>query len=154
MHNILSSFSGLPPFSAIEPAMVQPAVEQALAACRANIEEAVAATPVSWQSLITDTEETSDQLSRLWSPVSHLNSVLSSPELREAYESCLPLLSDFSTWVGQHEGLYQAYSALSQSAEYSSLSSAQQKVIQNALRIFEVSMVNAALGLKLFLKQI
>lgn len=139
MHHILSNFSGLPAFSAIEPAMVQPAVEQALAACRRNIEEAVAVTPVSWQSLITNTEETSDQLSRLWSPVSHLNSVLSSPELREAYESCLPLLSDFSTWVGQHEGLYQAYLALSQSAEYSSLSKAQQKVIQNALRDFKLS---------------
>jgi oligopeptidase A len=139
MHHIVSNFSGLPAFSAIEPAMVQPAVEQALAACRRNIEEAVAVTPVSWQSLITNTEETSDQLSRLWSPVSHLNSVLSSPELREAYESCLPLLSDFSTWVGQHEGLYQAYLALSQSAEYSSLSKAQQKVIQNALRDFKLS---------------
>ncbi len=139
MHNVLSSFSGLPPFSAIEPAMVQPAVEQALAASRRNIEEAVATTPVTWQSLIINTEETSDQLSRLWSPVSHLNSVLSSPELREAYESCLPLLSDFSTWVGQHEGLYQAYLALSQSAEYQRLSSAQQKVIQNALRDFKLS---------------
>ena len=139
MSNLLSSFTGLPPFSAIEPAMVQPAVEQALAACRQNIETAVASTPVSWQSLITDTEETSDHLSRLWSPVSHLNSVLSSPELREAYESCLPLLSDFSTWVGQHEGLYQAYLALSQSTEYASLSSAQQKVIQNALRDFKLS---------------
>lgn len=139
MSNLLSSFTGLPPFSAIEPSMVLPAVEQALAASRQNIEAAVAAAPVSWQSLIVNTEETSDHLSRLWSPVSHLNSVVSSPELREAYESCLPLLSDFSTWVGQHEGLYQAYLALSQSAEYSTLSGAQQKVIQNALRDFKLS---------------
>ena len=139
MSNLLSSFTGLPPFSAIEPAMVLPAVEQALGACRQNIESAVATTPVSWQSLISNTEETSDHLSRLWSPVSHLNSVLSSAELREAYESCLPLLSDFSTWVGQHEGLYQAYLALSQGAEYQHLTSAQQKVIQNALRDFKLS---------------
>ncbi|MBU2178317.1 MAG: oligopeptidase A [Gammaproteobacteria bacterium] len=139
MSNVLSSFTGLPPFSAIEPPMVLPAVEQALAACRQNIEQAVATTPVSWQSLIVNTEETADHLSRLWSPVSHLNSVLSSPELREAYESCLPLLSDFSTWVGQHEGLYQAYLALSQSAEYATLTAAQQKVIQNALRDFKLS---------------
>lgn len=139
MSNLLSNFTGLPPFSAIEPSMVLPAVEDALAACRQNIEQAVTATPVSWQSLIVNTEETSDHLSRLWSPVSHLNSVLSSPELREAYESCLPLLSDFSTWVGQHEGLYQAYLTLSQSAEYNTLSGAQQKVIQNALRDFKLS---------------
>lgn len=31
-------------------------------------------------------------------PVSHLNSVKNSPELREAYEQTLPLLSEYSTW--------------------------------------------------------
>ncbi len=139
MSNILLDFTGLPPFSQITADAVKPAVEQALAHSRAAIEQAVATTPVSWHSLITATEESADHLSRLWSPVSHLNSVLSSPELREAYESCLPLLSDFSTWVGQHEGLYQAYLQLSQSAEYATLSAAQQKVIQNALRDFKLS---------------
>ncbi|GAM72663.1 oligopeptidase A [Vibrio sp. JCM 19236] len=34
-------------------------------------------------------DETDSVLSRLWSPVSHLNSVANSEELREAYESCL-----------------------------------------------------------------
>jgi oligopeptidase A len=139
MSNLLASFTGLPPFAAITPDMVKPAVEGALAQCREAIEQAVAVTPVSWHSLITATEESADQLSRLWSPVSHLNSVLSSTELREAYESCLPLLSDYSTWVGQHEGLYQAYLTLSQSEEYGTLSPAQQKVIQNALRDFKLS---------------
>ena len=139
MSNLLASFTGLPPFSAITPEMVKPAVEEALLQCREAVEHAVSVQPVSWQSLITNTEESSDRLSRLWSPVSHLNSVLSSTELREAYESCLPLLSDFSTWVGQHEGLYQAYLTLSQSADYTSLTAAQQKVIQNALRDFKLS---------------
>ena len=139
MNNILLEFTGLPPFSQITADAVKPAVEQALARCRSAIEQAVATTPVSWHSLITATEDSADHLSRLWSPVSHLNSVLSSPELRDAYESCLPLLSDFSTWVGQHEGLYQAYLALSQSAEYKTLSGAQQKVIQNPLRDFKLS---------------
>jgi len=115
MSNILLEFTGLPPFSQITPDAVKPAVEQALERCRAAVEQAVATRPVSWQSLCA-TEESADHLSRLWSPVSHLNSVLSSPELREAYESCLPLLSDYSTWVGQHEGLYQAYQELAQSS--------------------------------------
>jgi len=144
MNNILLEFTGLPPFSQITADAVKPAVEQALARCRSAIEQAVATTPVSWHSLITATEDSADHLSRLWSPVSHLNSVLSSPELRDAYESCLPLLSDFSTWVGQHEGLYQAYLQLSQSSEYATLSAAQQKVIQNALRDFKLSGIGLA----------
>ena len=137
--NPLLSFTDLPPFSAIQPEHIKPAVEQAIATAQAAVERVVAATDVSWQSLITELEQDSDRLSKLWSPVSHLNSVANSPELRAAYESCLPLLSDFSTWLGQHEGLYQKYLQLHNSSEFASLSSAQQKVITNALRDFKLS---------------
>lgn len=129
----------LPVFSQIEPTQIKARVEQLIALCTADIEAVVKEPNPSWQSLIVALEENSDELGKFWSPVSHLNSVKNSPELREAYESCLPLLSDFSTYVGQHEGLYQAYLKLSQSAEYASLTTAQQKVIQNALRDFKLS---------------
>lgn len=129
----------LPVFSQIEPSQIKTRVEQLIAACTADIEAVVKEPNPSWQSLIVALEENSDELGKFWSPVSHLNSVKNSPELREAYESCLPLLSDFSTYVGQHEGLYQAYLKLSQSAEYATLTTAQQKVIQNALRDFKLS---------------
>ncbi|GAM77382.1 oligopeptidase A [Vibrio ishigakensis] len=84
-------------------------------------------------------DETDSVLSRLWSPVSHLNSVANSEELREAYESCLPLLSEFSTWVGQHKGLYEAYKTIKNSGEFERLSQAKQKSITDALRDFELS---------------
>jgi oligopeptidase A len=129
----------LPVFSQIDPTQIKARVEQLIAACTADIEAVVKEPNPSWQSLIVALEENSDELGKFWSPVSHLNSVKNSPELREAYESCLPLLSDFSTYVGQHEGLYQAYLKLSQSAEYATLTTAQQKVIQNALRDFKLS---------------
>jgi oligopeptidase A len=129
----------LPVFSQIEPSQIKARLEQLIAACTADIEAVVKEPNPSWQSLIVALEENSDELGKFWSPVSHLNSVKNSPELREAYESCLPLLSDFSTYVGQHEGLYQAYLKLSQSAEYATLTTAQQKVIQNALRDFKLS---------------
>ncbi|MBY0419963.1 MAG: oligopeptidase A [Pararheinheimera sp.] len=129
----------LPVFSQIEPTQIKTRVEQLIAVCTADIEAVVQEPNPSWQSLIVALEENSDELGKFWSPVSHLNSVKNSPELREAYESCLPLLSDFGTYVGQHEGLYQAYVKLSQSAEYATLTAAQQKVIQNALRDFKLS---------------
>jgi oligopeptidase A len=129
----------LPVFSQIDPSQIKARVEQLIALCTADIEAVVQEPNPSWQSLIVALEENSDELGKFWSPVSHLNSVKNSPELREAYESCLPLLSDFSTYVGQHEGLYQAYLKLSQSVEYATLTTAQQKVIQNALRDFKLS---------------
>ncbi len=137
--NPLLTFTDLPPFSQIKPEMVKPAVETAIAQSREAVERVLAAANISWQSLVEQLEHDSDQLGRLWSPVSHLNSVVNSAELREAYESCLPLLSDFSTWLGQHEGLYQAYETLKNSAEFTGLTSAQQKVIDNALRDFKLS---------------
>lgn len=137
--NILLSFADLPPFSHITPEQVKPAVEQAIAQSRAAVEAAVALPDVSWQTLIEQLEQDGDRLGKLWSPVSHMNSVVNTPELREAYESCLPLLSEYSTWLGQHEGLYQKYQQLAQSQQYAELTAAQQKVIQNALRDFKLS---------------
>ena len=95
--------------------------------------------PHTWDSLIAPLEEVNDRLSRIWSPVSHLNSVLNSEALREAHDACLPLLSEFQTYVGQHEGLYQAYLALSQSDDFPLLSGAQRKEIENTLRDFRLS---------------
>ncbi|MBM7345466.1 oligopeptidase A [Pantoea coffeiphila] len=136
---LLSSFT-LPPFSAIKPEHVVPAVTQALDDCRAAVEKAVAqGAPYSWDNLVQPLAEVDDRLSRLFSPVSHLNSVKNSPELRQAYEQTLPLLSEYSTWAGQHEGLYQAYRDLKEGSHYAALDLAQKKAVDNALRDFELS---------------
>ncbi len=140
MSNPLLSISDLPAFSQIKPEHVKPAVEKAIADCRAKVEEVLKDndTP-SWSTICAPLAEVDDVLSRLWSPVSHMNSVVNSNELREAYESCLPLLSEYGTWVGQHKGLYDAYKAIHQSDEFAALSTAQQKTITDALRDFELS---------------
>ncbi|MGQ3903794.1 oligopeptidase A [Mixta calida] len=136
---LLTSFT-LPPFSAIQPEYVVPAVEQALQACRDVVEKVVAqGAPYTWDNLCQPLAEVDDRLGRIFSPVSHLNSVKNSPELRQAYEQTLPLLSEYSTWVGQHEGLYQAYRNLKEGENYAQLSLAQKKAVDNALRDFELS---------------
>lgn len=140
MNNPLLTMDSLPPFSQIKPEHVQPAVIQAIADCKQKISDVLAQRdPHTWDSLIAPLEEVNDRLSRIWSPVSHLNSVLNSEALREAHDACLPLLSEFQTYVGQHEGLYQAYLALSQSDDFPLLSGAQRKEIQNTLRDFRLS---------------
>lgn len=140
MTNPLLTMDSLPPFSQIQPDQVQPAVTQAIADCKQKISDVLAQRePHTWDSLIAPLEEVNDRLSRIWSPVSHLNSVLNSEALREAHDACLPLLSEFQTYVGQHEGLYQAYLALSESDDFPLLSAAQRKEIQNTLRDFRLS---------------
>ena len=140
MTNPLLQSHALPQFSAIKPEHVKPAVEQAIADCKQCIEQVLADNDTfTWQNLVMPIDEVDDVLGKLWSPVSHLNSVLSSEALREAYESCLPLLSEYGTFVGQHQGLYQAYKQLAESEHYHTLDTAQKKVIDNALRDFKLS---------------
>lgn len=140
MTNPLLTFQGLPPFSAIRPEDIVPAVSAALDDCRAVVEKVVAQPgPFTWDNLCQPLAEVDDRLSRIWSPVSHLNSVKNSPELREAYEQSLPLLSEFGTWVGQHAGLYNAYRNLKQGDTFNQLTKAQQKAVDNSLRDFELS---------------
>lgn len=139
MSNPLLSFEGLPPFSQIKPEHVQPAVEKLIQACRDNIEQLLKQEQFTWDNFILPLTEMGDRFSKVWSPVSHLNAVKNSPELRAAYQACLPLLSEYSTWVGQHKGLYQAYEKLKNSPEFAHYDLAQQKTIDNALRDFKLS---------------
>ncbi|MBS4689450.1 oligopeptidase A [Aeromonas sobria] len=140
MNNPLLTMDALPPFSQIQPEQVQPAVVQAIADCKQKISDVLAQNEThTWDSLIAPLEEVNDRLARIWSPVSHLNSVLNSEALRVAHDACLPLLSEFQTYVGQHEGLYQAYLGLSQSDDFPLLSGAQRKEILNTLRDFRLS---------------
>jgi oligopeptidase A len=142
MSNPLLTEFDLPPFSEIKPEHVKPAIESLIDECKKAVDEAVAVEAPSWQSLVLAIDKVDDRLGKAWSPVSHMNSVLSSDELRDAYESCLPILTEYGTWVGQHKGLNEAYKKLAASDEYATLNTAQKKVIENTLRDFKLSGVD------------
>ncbi|MGS0824909.1 oligopeptidase A [Shewanella sp. 0m-8] len=140
MSNPLLNSNKLPPFSSIKPEHIQPAVEQGIDDCRQKIEQVLAnQDPFTWDNLVAPLEEVDDQLGKIWSPISHMNSVVSSEEWRKAHDACLPLLSEYGTFVGQHQGLYEAYKSLAESAEFAHYSQAQKKLIENSLRDFELS---------------
>ncbi len=96
----------------------------------------------TWASLVEPLEELDDVLSKAWSPVSHLNSVMNSDALRAAYNACLPKLSAYSTELGQNKALQQAYQKIKDSDEFAKLTTAQQKTINNALRDFHLAGVD------------
>ncbi|MDG6236710.1 oligopeptidase A [Glaesserella parasuis] len=139
MSNPLLNNTSLPKFSQIQPEHVVPAIEQLIQQCRDTIEQVSQINTPTWENFYLPQAITGDKLSRAWSPVGHLNSVKNSSELREAYQACLPMLSEYSTWVGQHQGLYQGYVKLKNSPEFATYSLAQKKAIENSLRDFELS---------------
>jgi oligopeptidase A len=140
MTNPLLLNNDLPAFSQIKPEHIKPAVEQLIEQCKSVISDVLDKNDhYTWENLVMPIDDIDDKLSKLWSPVSHMNSVVSSEEHRKAYESCLPLLSEYGTFVGQHQGLFDAYSSLKNSEQFEHLNTAQQKVITNALRDFTLS---------------
>ncbi len=140
MINPLLTKSVLPHFLTITPKNVLPAIKTVLDSYRQTIETILKENSTfSWNNLCQPLEEAKNILSRAWSPVCHLNAVKNSNELRQVYDTCLPMLSEFSTWIWQHIDLYQAYKSLKNSAEFNTLNLAQRKSIENTLRNFELS---------------
>jgi oligopeptidase A len=132
--------SALPQFSKILPEHAEPAIDQLLADARAVVAQCLQATnSYTWDNLVEPIEAIEDKLSKAWSPVSHLNAVMNNDKLRDAYNACLPKLSEYSTEMGQNQALFNAYQIIANSVEFSSLDMAQQRVINNALRDFRLS---------------
>ncbi|WP_018919063.1 oligopeptidase A [Vreelandella zhanjiangensis] len=135
----------LPPFAEIRAEHVVPAVEALLDENRLTIDrlaQQASETAPTWESFAVPLEAVSDRLSQAWSPVSHLNGTMNTPELREAYQACLEKLSAFGTWVGQHEGLFYGWQALKEGDAWATLDSAQQRTVENALRDFRLAGVD------------
>lgn len=138
-NNPLLDFNGLPKFDQIRAAHVVPAIDYLLAQGRECVEKLATSNEApSWQNFAKPLEDMEEKLGRAWSQVGHMNAVVNSPELREAYNASLPKLTDFYSDLGQDERLYTKFRALKNSPEFLKLSSAQQKIIENELRDFRL----------------
>lgn len=137
--NPLLDFSGLPRFAAIRPEHVTPALDSLLAEARATIERVAAdASPPSWASVVDPTADVLDRLDRAWGAVRHLNAVVNTPELRDAYNDNLSRVIEFFTDLSQDLRLYGRYRALRESAAFAALDDAQRKLVDNELRDFKL----------------
>ncbi len=140
MNNPLLETTELPQFSKIKPEHIEPAIDTLLDQARNTVTQSLQQNQhYHWHNLVEPIDDAEDRLNKAWSPVSHLNSVLNSEAIRNAYNACLPKLSAYSTEMGQNKELYQAYKQLADSDEFETLDIAQQKIIRNALRDFHLS---------------
>ena len=138
LNNALIESGQLPAFNKIQPAEIKPEIERIINHNRLEIKRLAQQNQHNWDNLIKPLSLLNDQLDKTWSPIRHLNSVKSSPELRDAYNGCLPLLSEYATEVSQNRDLYQGYLHIADSDEFSSFSEAQQKAVTDALLHFRL----------------
>ncbi len=143
MDNPLLEQTGLPAFTHITADVIEPAIDTILQENREQLEVLLDQPgPFTWQNIIQPLDELDDRLSRAWSPVSHMNAVVNSDELRQAYNACLPKLSQYHSDIAQNRKLYEAIKSLADSAEFAQLDAAQQTAIQHALRDFHLGGVD------------
>jgi len=110
MSNPLLDTTALPRFDDIRPEHAEPALRELIAAHRGKLAKILDdPAPRNFLSFVTPLEEMSHELNRVWSPVSHLQSVLEDPAWREAYNASLPLMTEHATELSQNKNLQQAY---------------------------------------------
>ena len=117
-----------------------PAVEELLGIARQAVEHAAdPSLPATWEAVAEPLDTASERLWRAWSVAGHLNAVVNTPELREAYNAALPLVTEFSTWVGLHEGLYKQYQRLAAAPDFAAWTPVRRRIVEMALRDFRLS---------------
>jgi len=131
-----------PEFDTFDVSKVESTLDDLLNRCKETVARVAGEKSPTWDSVISPLDEAHNELSLFWSPVSHLNSVKNSSELRDVYKICLPKLSAYYTELGQNEALYAVMKQLKDSGTYSALTDAQKKVIDNELRDFELGGVS------------
>ncbi len=136
MSNPLLDFSGLPLFDRIRPEHVAPAMDALLERANQALQTVTApGFPARWDAMARELDVATEHLGRAWGAVSHLNSVMDTPELRAAYNEALPRITEFWTRLGADERLYAQYKAIAPA----SLNAEQAQAHKNAIRNFVLS---------------
>jgi oligopeptidase A len=153
--NPLLDFSGLPRFAEFKPEYVAPALDQLLDENRALIAqlETDKQTP-DWDGFVAPLDDANERLRRAWGQVSHMNAVMNSPALREAYNGNLPRITEYFAGLSQNEALFRKFKALKAGPAFARLSAAQKKVIENELRDFRLGGAELSADKKLRFKQV
>lgn len=137
--NPLLHLAGLPKFNKIKPEHIIPAIDSLITEGRTLIEQIATDTETpTWENFALKLEDHSEKLGRAWSQVSHMNAVVNSPELRDAYNEGLQKLTDFGSDLAQDDRLYTKFKNIQSSTEFTKLTPTQQKIINNEVRDFKL----------------
>ena len=154
MNNPLLDTSALPRFRDLAPGDTVPALMQLISEHRRKLDELLdSADTLDFETLVTPLEEMNHELSRVWSPVSHLQSVLDDSGWRDAYNTSLPILTEHATELSQNQRLQQAFQAISDSMTEES-PEAMRSLVDQALRNFRLAGVALAEDKKLEFKSV
>ncbi|MDW8424684.1 MAG: M3 family peptidase, partial [Meiothermus sp.] len=111
------------PFSEIQPQHIEPAIQTLLARAEEEFQAILRVEgPRTFENTLLALDRLGETLGYTFTLVAHLESVVSTPELRAAYNAIIPPITAFSTKVQISAELYQALKAFAATPEASQLS--------------------------------
>ena len=162
--NTLLDFTGLPKFKSFTPDLVKPAIDELIAdAERVVIQVTASGELPTWANVVTPIDDVTEKLGRAWGVVGHLNAVVNSPALRDAYNGMLPTITQFWSQLSQNEALFAKYKQLRASSSISvsngtpvgnvggvavALTAGQMRLLDNEIRDFRLGGAELSAGEK------
>jgi oligopeptidase A len=125
-------------FDRISAEHVVPAIEELLSKSQRALDAiAEAMESPGYENTLGALERATEGLETAMNIVEHLESVATTPALREAYNAVLPKVSDFWSGIPLHAGLYARLTAFSESAEARTLDATRGRLLKKTLDEFK-----------------
>jgi len=125
-------------WSRLTPDRVEPEIRVALGHAREAIDTFKAQKPseVSYERTLLGLESATRELDRAWGLVSHLDSVLNSPELRKAYNALLPEVTAFYTSIPLDPAVWSVIKAFAATPEAAALTGVRRRFLEETVAGF------------------
>ena len=110
--------------------------------------------PPSWKNFVLPLQQSNEKLSRVWSQINQLNSVVNNEELRIIYNRNLNKVTKYHSELSQNELIYKKFKEIKISKLYPKLTIPQKKIISDEILGFELGGVGLDLRKKIEFKKI
>jgi oligopeptidase A len=125
------------PFDRIRAEEITAATDALLEEARARMQAIVTHRgPRTWESTMGALDAMTDRLDEATGVIGHLESVATTPALREAYNAIQPKISAFYSGIALDEGLYRAIKSYAETDEARGLSGARRRFLDKTLADF------------------
>ncbi|MEY2937200.1 MAG: hypothetical protein RL033_7949 [Pseudomonadota bacterium] len=125
------------PFESLQPAHVEPAVQTLLELGRRNLEAIEnEAAPPTYENTLGRLDNATERLELVMTVVGHMESVMTSPELREVYNRVQPEVSAFWASIPLRPQLWQRLKAFALTTEAAALKGAKARFLHKTLEQF------------------
>ncbi len=125
------------PFDRIEAQQVQPAVDELIPDASQKLEAlANDSGPRTFDNTMLALEKTTERLDYAMSVVRHLESVRTTPELREAYNAVEPQVSEFYSRIPLHEGIWKQLQRYASTSEAEALTGTRRRFLTKTVDSF------------------